>query len=249
MTQNNSAKIEHLTLAQVREVLREGHAKNEAARQQVQSEIDRLETKMDGLNKEREAFQASDLLLTSTIASITERISGLSGGKIPLAGNSLKEILLLNFADPEGVVKATESAKTLTHWGYFTDEHTAMASVYTVVRRAPFTKVDKGIYRFPTLSPIWARLRAVNGRQPSADGVMAPEAAVPVTKTKVVDVVAGILLNQPDLNRKQVAKLLHQYEWDFEGKNPHFVVSMAFAHLAKRRKAEAPRLAKLSQPS
>lgn len=102
-------------------------------------------------------------------------------------------------------------------------EDTASAQVYTLLRqnKDEFMQVMPGIYYLSdTERQITESLQKTE------------------TRIRLVDKVASLRIEHPTWTPKEVCKELVRSGWDFGNKKPIFCVTMAYAYLAKRKKAQ-----------
>lgn len=135
---------------------------------------------------------------------------------------SQRAILHLIARRNDGWLFVQSAIKLMIDAGILTED-TASAQVYTLLRqnRDEFTQVKPGIYYLSdTERQITESLQKTE------------------TRIRLVDKVASLRIEHPTWTPKEVCKELVRSEWDFGNKKPIFCVTMAYAYLAKRKKAQ-----------
>ena len=216
-------QVDYIEVAAWRKAVREALVHSETERQNLLERIEAVDQEVDRLQREQGLIEEVASTYLARLQAPTKRS--------PLAGTSLKETILINFARPDGIVIGKDAAETLLSIGYFSERRSADGAVYTVLSKPPFVRVDRGIYRVPKDSPDWLRLhgqlRLTNGHQPPT--------------TTVFRAVRAVLETYPNWTRKQVANHLIHQGWDFRGKHPVHSVSGAFRLIAGQRSSATKR--------
>ena len=202
----------------------------------VEADTREAEERLRELQAQLAALQEERALLERAALAVKSRLRHVDTPRSRVPGNTMWEVLILNFADEEGIIRGAVAASRLHEIGYFANRRSADGAVYTNLRKPPFVKVEKGVYRIPTDSPEWIRLRESNGHQPQMP--LATAKPKKFVKSGLGDAVADILAQHPNWDRRIVTNYLVTSGWDFRGKNPNFAVSMAFTRLAKKPKVE-----------
>lgn len=208
--------------------LREVEADTRAAEER----FGELQARLTDLKEERAQLERAVLAAKATVRNADTPRSRVRG-------DTLREVLIINHADEDGVVRGAGASSHLHKIEYFPNRRAADSAVYTTLRKPPFLKIEKGVYRIPKESPEWRRLREANGNQPGLNLDVPPNrVASKFIKSGLAELVATLLKKHPDWDRRHVTDFLIQSGWDFGGKNPNFAVSMAFSRLALTAKAE-----------
>jgi hypothetical protein len=161
MTEPHVDQLEMLPIAEWRRAVREALITNEADRRE-------LTERLAALTEERERLLEEEQLITHAVRAYNARLHAPST-RSPIAGDTLREVLIINFANSEGVIIGNDAVAALCDIGYFSNRRTADGATYTVLSKPPFEKIDRGIYRIPTDSPEWIYLRGANGHTSTPD--------------------------------------------------------------------------------
>lgn len=135
---------------------------------------------------------------------------------------SQRAILHLIARRNDGWLVVQSAIKLMIDAGILTED-TASAQVYTLLRqnRDEFTQVKPGIYYLSDTQ------RQITEPLQKAE-----------TRIRLVDKVASLRAEHPTWKPKDVCKELLRNGWNFGDKRPIFSVTMAYAYLAKRKKAQ-----------
>lgn len=162
MRENHNNQIDYLPVAEWRRAVREALIRNEVERRTAEKHLTTLEDEYICLKDE-------EGLITQAMRAYAAHLEAPSE-RIRLSGNSLREILIIHFADSSGIITGREVSIALLDIGYFTDRRAADGAIYTILSKPPFVKIDKGIYLVPMDSPEWRSLRQGNGQRPNGNG-------------------------------------------------------------------------------
>lgn len=161
MQQNHNDRIDYLPIDEWRKAVREAIMRNESERRTAEEHLATLAAEYERLRDEEE-------LITQAIRAYMARLEAPSK-RLQLGGSSLREILIIHFADSDGTIIGREASKALVDIGYFSDRGRADGAIYTILSKHPFVKRFKGIYFVPTNSSDWRSLRQGNGYRPNGD--------------------------------------------------------------------------------
>ena len=136
--------------------------KSREAKLRLEAEHRHLAERLQAVDEQLGALEEEEQEVSQAMRRIVARLNAPSDQK-PLPGSNLREVLIINFADADGKIVGEPTVDALVDLEYFSDRRTAFASVYTVLAKPPFEKIDRGMYRVPTNSSEWQRLRPSNG--------------------------------------------------------------------------------------
>lgn len=234
MNRYKSEPTEYVDIDRWRKAIRDSRLHDEAEVQKLKGRIESMAVELELLERKLEHYRVEEELMSQTICAYEERMRQPSK-RSPLQGDNLREILIIHFADPGGIIIGKEVSRTLVDIGYFSNRNSADGAIYTALGKSPFQKLDKGIYVIPTDSPEWNRLKGTNGKGLHISRLVRLAPQKP-TQTGLKDKVNSILVEQPSWSREQVSKELQRQGWDFGGKYPKRVVAGAFANIAKDKR-------------
>lgn len=130
----------------------------------IDAQIREIQQQLQSLVAEQERMVQEEIVMDQAVTAYSARMrSGTD--VVPIAGNSLREVLIINFATSDGIITGRDATLALLDIGYFSSRSTADGAIYSTLAKHPFTKVDKGIYRISTDSLDWMRLRGTNGHR------------------------------------------------------------------------------------
>jgi hypothetical protein len=224
----NEYKLEHIEYVDLdrwRKTIQE-------ARLQYETEVKKLNERLESLHAELNRIQDEESLIAQATRAYKARLQQPSKSTA-LQGGSLREILIIYFAHPDGVIIGKEVSRSLVDIGYFLNRKNADSAIYTTLGKSPFKKLGRGRYIIPTDSAEWSRLKG-NGNK-----VLDTHSLVKLSqqyRAGLVDRVKSILDEHPTLGVKQVSGELLRQGWDFQGKNPNLAISGAFMRIAKDKK-------------
>lgn len=241
MNGNNTKPIEYVDVDRWVKALRDSRLHYEAEAKKLEERLDSIVVEKERIERELESIIVEEELIAQTTRAYEERLERPS--KRPsLLGDTLQEIIIIHFAESDGLIMGKNVSATLAGIGYFPDRKSSDGAVYTVLGRRPFQKLDKGVYLIPTNSPEWNRLRGKNGNKFDAR-VIARLGLKEQPKLSVK--INSMLSEHPKWNIKQVTKELQRRRWDFRGKNPVSAVSAVFM---RRRKGKKRAVSQKLQP-
>ena len=117
-----------------------------------------LDEELAVLSAEESRLEAEENLIVQAETIYTARMeNGIHDTRI--AGGNLREVLIINFASPVGVIRGREASAALIDIGYFSNRQSADGAVYNILSKPPFAKFAKGVYIISTKSSEWLRLR------------------------------------------------------------------------------------------
>ena len=151
-------QFDDLTLGEIKRAARDARLKAES---EHRSATERFEATLDAL-ADAQHYEAS-------VADIIHGLASMQNGgpaRTRIAGDNLKEVLIINFADSDGFIKGIDATTGLVENGYYSNRETADGAVYTTLGKEPFEKVVRGVYRISTVHVDWIRLRESNGHRP-----------------------------------------------------------------------------------
>ena len=148
-------EIPYIDLVEWRKRFREARIRSDARRRELQEQFEEAIA-------ERERLDLEENLMAQAEAYYAARMeNGVRSTRI--AGGNLKEVLIINFAAADGVIRGIEASAALVDIGYFSNRQSADGAVYSMLAKPPFVKLDKGVYHVPITSPDWLRLRGSDG--------------------------------------------------------------------------------------
>lgn len=234
MNGNNTKPTEYVDIDRWRKAMRHSRLYYEAEAKKLNERVESMSNELEHIARELGRIKVEEELMSQTIRAYEERLEQPS--KRPsLLGDNLREIIIINFAESDGLILGKKVSETLVDIRYFPNRNSADGAVYTALGRMPFRKLDKGVYLIPTNSPEWKRLRGTNGKKLDAHAI-ARLGLKEQHKTGLVGKVKSMLVEHPNMDRKQVTKELQGQGWDFGGKDPISAVCAAFMRRAKNQK-------------
>lgn len=224
--------IEYVDIDRWRKAMRDSRLYYEAEAKKLNERLESMSNELEHIARELERIKIEEELMSQTIRAYEERLEQPS--KRPsLLGDNLREIIIINFAESDGLILGKNVSETLVDIRYFPNRNSADGAVYTALGRMPFRKLDKGVYLIPTNSPEWKHLRGMNGNKLNAHAI----ARLSLKEQPKLSVkVNSMLAEHPKWNIKQVTKELQRRRWDFGGKNPISAVSAIFMRRSKGKK-------------
>jgi len=158
MQNNYNDQIDNSPFADWRKAVREAIMRNEVETRKAEEHLAELKSELERLRNEEELIAQAKRARDARLEAPKKRF--------PLMGNSLREILIIHFADSDGIIIGKQASETLVDIKYFPNRGAADGAIYTILSKSPFVKIDKGIYLVPSDSADWRSLRQGNGHRP-----------------------------------------------------------------------------------
>ena len=234
MNGNNTKPTEYVDVDRWLKALRDSRLHYEAEAKKLDERLASIINEKEHIEREIQNIRVEEELIAQTTRAYEERLEKPST-RPSLLGNTLREIIIIHFAESDGLIMGKNVSVALVDIGYFPDRRSSDGAVYTVLGRPPFQKLDRGVYLIPANSPEWKHLRGTNGNKFDARAI-ARLSLKGRPKTGLVGKVKRMLIDYPSMDRKQVTKELQRQGWDFGGKNPISAVCAAFMRRAKDQK-------------
>jgi hypothetical protein len=174
MIETDASLVDYIDVAEWRTALQKARIEHEAA-------IRDLTERINAEHEELARIESDEQLLAQAARHFAARTPRPTTN-FSLAGNSLREILIINFADDHGLILGRQSSASLHALGYFTSRRSADGAVYTALGKAPFVRLDRGTYLILTDSSEWARLRLSIGNHATSTSVPYSE-PIPLEKS------------------------------------------------------------------
>lgn len=244
MNGNNTKLTEYVDVDRWLKAVRDSRLHYEVEAKKLDERLGSIIIEKERIEHELERIRSEEELIAKMTRAYEERLAQPSKRPSLLGGN-LREIIIIHFAESDGLIIGRNVSEALVDIGYFPDRKSADGGIYTILGRPPFQKLDRGVYLIPKNSPEWNRLRRINGKTLDIRA-LAQLGLKEQHKTGLVDKIKSMLIEYPNMNIKQATKELQRQGWDFGGKNPISAVSAAFMRRAKDQKRTLKKASPLS---